>query len=114
MLIPDLTPDKADANHLPCGARDIGDGFVLLHAREEVPHPLRDCEVAALREFLLDAQMVDEICVRQWAKLRLPTGQNCYSAWKETQKPIKKHCTTRNVKVCIILLHTFLKYVTYI
>ena len=31
-LIPDLALDRADANHLPRGARDIGDGFVLLRA----------------------------------------------------------------------------------
>ena len=31
-LIPDLTLDKADANHLPYGARDIRDGFILLRA----------------------------------------------------------------------------------
>jgi hypothetical protein len=31
-LIPDLAPDRDDANHLPRGARDIGDGFILLRA----------------------------------------------------------------------------------
>jgi len=113
-LIPDLMPDKADVNHLPCGARDIEDGFVLLSVWEEVPHPLWDCEAATLREFLPDAQMGDKICIHQWAKLQLPTGQNCYSTWKEMQKPIEKCCTRCNVKVCIILLYTFLKYVTCI
>jgi hypothetical protein len=68
-LIPDLTPDKADANHLPHGARDIRDGFILLCAQEEVPHPLWDCEAAMLREFLPDAQIEDKIYVRHWAKL---------------------------------------------
>ena len=34
-----------------------------------------------------------------WAKLRLPTGQNCYSAWKEKEKPLEKRRTARNVKV---------------
>jgi len=111
-LIPDLAPDKADANHLPRGARDIGDGFVLLRAREEVSRPLRDCEAAALRESLPGAQMEDEIYVRRWAKLRLHTGQTCYSAWKETQRPIEKRRTARNVKVCSILLQAFLKDLT--
>ena len=113
-LIPDLAPDKHDAYSLPYGARDLGDSFVLLHAREEVPSPLQDCEADALRDFLPGAQIDDEICVHRWEKLRLPTGQNCYSAWKETQKPIKKHHTACNVKVCIILLHAFLKYLTCI
>ncbi|KAI9433273.1 hypothetical protein H4582DRAFT_1766398, partial [Lactarius indigo] len=25
----------------------------------------------------------------RWAKLQIPTGQNCYSAWKEKQKPLE-------------------------
>jgi len=40
-----------------------------------------------------------KILVQRWAKLRIPTGQNCYSAWKEKQKPLKKWRTVRNVKV---------------
>jgi len=111
-LIPDLAPDKTDAYSLPRGARDLRDSFILLHVREEVPSPLQDCEADALRDLLPAAQIEDEICVRRWAKLRLPTGQNCYSAWKETQKPIEKHCTTHNVKVCSILLQAFLKDLT--
>ena len=113
-LIPNLTPDKKDASSLPRGARDLGDGFVLMCAREEVLCPLRDCEADALRDFLPGAQMGDEICVHRWAKLRLPTGQNCYSAWKETQKPIEKRRTARNVKVCSISLHAFLPYLKHI
>jgi hypothetical protein len=58
--------------------------------------------------------MGDEICVHQWAKLQLPTGQNCYSIWKETQKPIEKCCTARNVKACSISLHAFLPYLKHI
>ena len=111
-LIPDLAPDKTDAYSLPHGARDLGDSFILLRAREEVPSPLRDCEADALRDLLPAAQIEDEICVRRWAKLQLPTGQNCYSAWKETQKPIEKRRTARNVKVCSILLQVFLKDLT--
>ncbi len=37
--------------------------------------------------------------MHQWAKLQLPTGQNCYSAWKEKEKPLEKCRTARNVKV---------------
>jgi hypothetical protein len=40
VLIPDLASDKYDEYSLPRGARDVGDGFVLLHAQEEVPYPL--------------------------------------------------------------------------
>ena len=99
-LIPDLEPDRTDKNDLPRGARDLGEGFVLLRAREGEPCPLRDCEAAALRNFLPNSHLEAEIYVRRWAKLRIPTGQNCYSAWKETQKPLEKRRTARNVKVC--------------
>jgi hypothetical protein len=68
-LIPNLTPDKKDASSLPRGARDLGDSFVLMRAREEVPCPLGDCKADALRDFLPGARMGDEICVHRWAKL---------------------------------------------
>ncbi len=113
-LIPNLAPDRKDANSLPRGARDLGDGFVLMRAREEVPGPLWDCEANALRDFLPGSQLEDKIYIRRWAKLRIPTGQNCYSAWKETQKPIQKHRTARNVKVCSISLHAFLLYLEHL
>jgi hypothetical protein len=48
--------------------------------------------------------------VRRWAKLRIPTGQNCYSAWKEKQKPLEKRRTARNVKVRHISAVQFLAY----
>ncbi|KAH9074395.1 hypothetical protein EDB83DRAFT_2203920, partial [Lactarius deliciosus] len=37
----------------------------------------------------------------RWAKLRIPTGQNCYSAWKEKEKPLEKRRTARNVKLLL-------------
>src|SRR5216683_2233935 len=46
--------------------------------------------------------------------LTLPTGQNCYSAWKEKEKPLEKCRTARNVKVhctsvtLILLLYSLL------
>jgi Transposase family tnp2 len=107
-LIPDLAPDRDDASSLPRGARDIGDNFTFLCAQEEVLSPLQDCEADALRDFLPGAQMDDKISVHWWAKLKLPNGQTCYSSWKETQKPLEKHRTTRNVKVFSISLHAFL------
>jgi hypothetical protein len=73
--------------------------------QEKVPGPLWDCEANMLRDFLPGSQLEDKICVRHWAKLRLPTGQNCYSIWKEMQKPIKKHHTAHNVKVQYIVFY---------
>lgn len=98
-MIPDLDIDGSNEEHLPLGCKDIGQGYVLLRAREEEARPLRDCEGKVLREFLGIPPSTTEILVRRWAKLRIPTGQNCYSAWKELEKPIEKRCTARNVKV---------------
>lgn len=63
VLIPNLTPDRKDMNTLPYGARDLGDGFVLLHAYKEFPGPLYNCVADMLRDFLLGSQIEDEIYV---------------------------------------------------
>ena len=99
-MIPDLPVDGPSEGHLPRGAKDVGGGFVLLRARDGKPTPLRECEAEALCELFPTVQRGSEICVMRWAKLRLPTGQNCNSAWKELNKPIEKRRTARNVKVC--------------
>jgi len=98
-MIPDLDPDGSSNAALPHGSRDIGEGFVFLRAREDDPRPLRDCEAAALREYLNLPPSDAAISVRRWAKLRIPTGQNCYSAWKEMEKPLELRRTARNTKV---------------
>lgn len=97
-MIPDLEQSKATQD-LPRGAIDLGDGYVLLRAREAEPRALRDCEAEALRESLPATSREGDIFVRRWAKLRIPTGQNCNSAWKELNKPLEKRRTARNVKV---------------
>ncbi|KAH8980248.1 hypothetical protein EDB86DRAFT_2813862 [Lactarius hatsudake] len=96
-MIPDLDEDQRRS--LPRGSKDLGGGFVLLRARDATPHPLRDNEVRALRELLPSTP--PRVSVRRWARLRIPTGQNCYSAWKEKQKPLEKRRTARNVKLCL-------------
>ena len=88
-MIPDLDGDQGTS--LPRGSKDLGGGFVLLRARDATPHALREIEVQALR--VLFPATPPNVSVRRWAKLRIPTGQNCYSAWKEMQKPLKKRRT---------------------
>jgi hypothetical protein len=109
-MIPGVDTERSDDGSLPRGSKDLGDGFVLLRAREKVPRPLRDCEADALCEYLGILSLGPEIFVRRWAKLRIPTGQNCYSAWKEKQKPLEKRRTARNVKVRHISAVQFLAY----
>ena len=94
-MIPDLDGDQGTS--LPRGSKDLGGGFVLLRARDATPHPLREIEAQALRGLFPATPL--NVSVRRWAKLRIPTGQNCYSAWKEKQKPLEKRRTARNVKV---------------
>jgi hypothetical protein len=103
-MIPDLEVDKPSEPGLPRGAKDLGGGFVLLRARDRSPHTLRGCEADALRAFLRTTAS-GTISVHRWAKLRIPTGQICYSGWKEKEKPLLKRRTARNVKVCMYLLY---------
>jgi hypothetical protein len=102
-MIPDLDVERT-TNALPHSSRDVGGGFVLLHPREAVPRALRDCEAAALQESFPNTQIGVQVCVHRWAKLRIPTGQNCYSMWKELEKPLERHRTAHNIKAC----HPFL------
>jgi len=98
-LIPDLDTSDIDNGQLPCSLRDLGGGFVLLHARESTAHPLHVCEADALCNYFGVESLGPEVPVRWWAKLRIPTGQNCYSTWKERQKPLEKRRTAWNIKV---------------
>jgi len=99
-MIPDLPVDGPSEEHLPHGAKDVGGGFILLCACNGKPTPLRECKAEALCNIFLTVQRGSKIHVMRWAKLCLPTRLNCNSAWKELNKPIKKHCTAWNVKVC--------------
>jgi len=97
---PELEPNNGG---LPRGARDIGNGYTLLRAKEDTARPVRQCEVAAFRAYLGEKgqSMPDNWCpcVRRWARLRLPNGQTARSGWKEDLKPLEKVRMARNVKV---------------
>ena len=97
-IIPDLDDNKSHGEAIPHGSKDIGDGFVLLRARDKHTQFLRGCEAEALQRFMPTSSNQDRIAVRRWARLRIPTGQICYSAWKELQKLLEKRRTARNVK----------------
>ena len=101
-MIPDLE-QSGNSGDLPHGSLDLGGGYVLLRAQEAEERALQDCEAEALRESVYAAPRDSDILVRQWAKLRIPTGQNCTSAWKELKKPLERQRTAHNVKVCLAL-----------
>jgi hypothetical protein len=56
-MILDLDLDRTAEGVLPHGSKDLGNGYVLLRAREAESCPLRDCEADALREFCNTSQV---------------------------------------------------------
>ena len=105
-MIPDLDPLPPA---MPRGSRDIGDGFVLLRAKDKVLRAMRDCERQAFADYLKNTHtlQVPECWspeVIRWARLRLPNGQVARSAWKEKLKPLEKVRMARNVKVYTSIL----------
>ena len=98
-LIPDLDLEGSPNQPLPHDLKDLGGGVVLLCAHKKTAHPLRECEADVLHEILPTTSNNTEIHMRRWAKLRIPTRQNCCSSWKEKEKPLNKCRTACNVKV---------------
>ena len=83
-MIPNLDPD---ANKIPCYAKDIGNGFVLLHARDTTSHQLTGTEAAVVKTFFENA-----------------TAQHiAHLAWKEKAKALEKVRMAHNVKVSVPL-----------
>jgi hypothetical protein len=99
-MIPDIDPDETS---LPRGAQDLGDGFVLLRAKDQTARLLGGPEAAAIRSYFCDT--VTGIPpgwqprITRWARLRLPNGQVARSVWKEKLKPLEAVRMARNVKV---------------
>ena len=105
-MIPDLDPLPPV---VPRGGKDIGDGFILLRAKDKAPWAMRDCERQAFSDYLKNAHALQvpegwSPGVARWARLRLPNGQVARSAWKEKLKPVEKVRMARNVKVYILLV----------
>lgn len=97
-MLPDLEPDLEYT--VPYGSIDLGDGFVLLRARDRYRRLFRGPEAAAIRAYL-SADPAAEVKVKRWARLRLPNGQIARSAWKETLRPLEQTQMSRNIKVSL-------------
>lgn len=99
-MIPDLEPEE---NRLPHGARDMGDGYILLRARDEFRQKIGGEAGRAIREYLeqLHGPMPGDLSVVRWASLRVPNGQIARSGWKEKQKPLDQVRMARNTKVML-------------
>ncbi|KAH7905890.1 hypothetical protein BJ138DRAFT_1072332, partial [Hygrophoropsis aurantiaca] len=100
-MIPSLNRERLCK--LPRGAEDLGDGFLLLRARDTAKRPVSTEERHAIQRYIENSENValpPNWCprVRKWARIRLPNGQVARSAWKENQKPLDKVRMARNVK----------------
>ncbi len=96
------------ASTLPCGAYDLGEGFVLLRAAEDTAHRLPENKKTVLVEFMREQstnasdKWLQCPKLAKWAHLCLPNGQIARFAWKEQLKTLAQLRTSRNVKVCHI------------
>ncbi|KAI0309381.1 hypothetical protein OF83DRAFT_1166864 [Amylostereum chailletii] len=82
----------------------VGDGYVLLRAKDTCSRDVRPCEAESIRRYV---QEVEGECmdtwvpsVTRWARLQLPNGLKPRSAWKEKLKPLSQIRITHNVKIC--------------
>lgn len=106
-MIPELQPDET----LPRGSLVLGDGYILLRARDKRAVRIPDPAGTAIREYMELANerpAPDWIPhVRRWARLRLPTGQNARSSWKEKSKSLGQVVRmSRNIKVIVKTTYT--------
>ncbi|KAF8804536.1 hypothetical protein BYT27DRAFT_7106488, partial [Phlegmacium glaucopus] len=105
-LIPDL---ENSPPVIPQGARDLGDGYVLLCARDKLCCCINVSEEVAFAGYLKDIHGIDvdedwSPVLAHWAQLRLPNGQVARSAWKEKLKPLLKVRMACNVKVLLAMV----------
>lgn len=80
-------PELARLESAPENSVALGDGYVLLRAKDRSPVELKVAsEAAALRSFLQTHGLeiyADRVQVTRWARLMLPNGQIARTAWKE-------------------------------
>lgn len=105
-MFPELDRNRGDA--LPRGALDIGDGYVLLRAKEEYGKYVSGDHGVAIASYIVEAETAlgNEVPgnwrgpkVVKWARLRLPTGQIARCAWKEKEKAVDTIRRARCVRV---------------
>ncbi|TFY65491.1 hypothetical protein EVJ58_g1955 [Rhodofomes roseus] len=100
-ILPELDRDQAGCTSSNVPICKLGDGYSLLHPREDRPRKVRPCEARAiLQHFQItpDTPGYDEdsVHVQRWARCSIPNGQVCRSAWKEIPNKVSR--ISRNVK----------------
>ena len=108
---------------LPRYSLDIGDGYVLLRAKERTGRLLAEIpEYALIRDYLEEAEQIHGNVVTEhvqphlraqlvhWACLCLPNGQIARSAWKEESRTFKDSRQARCVKVFCYFLSSVIGF----
>ncbi|KAJ3001526.1 hypothetical protein NUW54_g6368 [Trametes sanguinea] len=101
-LEPRLAPIQ-DAYQLPRGACNLGDGYVLLRARDTCARKVPEEEARSFYDYLPELRHGQDratfsIKAQKWARLQIPDGTVVRSAWKERGKPLNKLRMARCVK----------------
>lgn len=95
-MMPELS--LKDENRLPAYSMDLGDGYVLLTARDNVKRKVSDKEANAILG-LWESNGWPNLHgwtkeVKRWARLRIPNGQVARSVWGESRSRKKLRRTT--------------------
>jgi hypothetical protein len=98
-MIPEIN-DSRDT--LPHGSMDLGNGYVLLKAKQRYPSLPSETETLAIQTYFEmngDPGVFSHFKITRWARLHLPTGQIAHTAWKECLKPTDHLRRSRCVQV---------------
>jgi hypothetical protein len=109
-MFPNLAMDKDDL--LPRGAKDLGNGFALLHACQSTAELVTQAEGNAILRYWESKHWPNleawPRSVKRWARLQLPNGQKAHLRWFESQstRPLRRvMCVT----VCRFLISSCLQ-----
>ncbi|KIY51705.1 hypothetical protein FISHEDRAFT_64061 [Fistulina hepatica ATCC 64428] len=103
-MLPDL---ELTSLSLPREARDLGDGYALLHATDSTARLVNVAEDVALRRWMsqngvpIPQAQQENVGVVRWAHLCLPNGQTARSRWVEERSQLEHTRISRNVKICL-------------
>jgi len=108
-MFPHLNLNKDDS--LPQGAKDLGQGYALLHACQTTAKPVMEAEAVVILKYWKEMDWLNlniwPRSVKRWSRLQLPNGQKACSRWYELHltHPLWK---TTCVKVCCPALFSLL------
>ncbi|GLB43663.1 hypothetical protein LshimejAT787_1401750 [Lyophyllum shimeji] len=96
-IIPGLVPPHDDIRN-PSSSKDLGDGYILLHARQSTLVDVSPAEASAIMALWESEQWPNQSswprAVKRWARLRIPNGQVVRSRWMEQKSKRSVRRTT--------------------